>query len=96
MIANTALGFDWDDGNFMKNREKHHVFWWECEQIFFNEPVVFPDEKHSLGEKRFYALGRTYNGRMLFVSFTIRKKNIRVISARDANRKEKRVYENNN
>jgi uncharacterized DUF497 family protein len=43
-------------------------------------------------ETRFYALGQTDTGRLLFVVFTARKNLIRVISARDMNKKERKVY----
>ena len=66
----------------------------ECEQIFFNRSLVAaPDLKHSQVEDRYYALGQTDAGRDLFVVFTIRRSLIRVISARDMNRKEKKEYE---
>ena len=62
--------------------------------MFFNEPlVVQADRAHSTQEDRNYALGQTYAGRKLFVVFTIRNKLIRVISARDMTRKEKKIYE---
>jgi hypothetical protein len=51
------------------------------------------DEKHSQQEARFYALGQTDAGKHLFVVFAIRDDLIRVISARDMNRKERKVYE---
>ena len=87
-------GFDWDAGNIDKIGEKHRVSASECEQIFFHEPlVVAPDEKHSDKEERFYVLGHTDAGRLLFVVFTIRNKLIRPISARDMNRKERKEYE---
>lgn len=89
-----AEGFDWDKGNITKNWNKHRVSYIECEEIFFNTPcVVKNDEIHSSDENRHYALGKTEGGRLLFVVFTIRKNKIRVISARDMNRKEKRIYE---
>ena len=92
-IAN-CTGFEWDEGNLFKNWETHRVSAAECEQIFFNRPLITgTDEKHSTREVRFYALGRTDPGRLLFVVFTIRKNLIRVISARGMNRKEKRVYQ---
>jgi len=88
-----CTGFDWDDGNFSKNWEKHEVTYWECEQIFFNHPLItIWDEKHSNHELRFYVLGQTDLNRKLFVLFTIRDNRIRVISARDMNRKEKKEY----
>ena len=88
-----CTGFDWDDGNLSKNWEKHKVAYWECEQLFFNHPfTAAPDEKHSAHEARFYALGKTDLGRKLFIVFTIRNKLIKIISARDMNRKEKQKY----
>jgi len=94
-ILNQCEGFDWDDGNINKNWLKHEVSPAECEQIFFNRPLVIQDDiKHSEAEKRFYALGRTDAKRNLFIAFTVRKKRIRVISARDMSRKEREVYSN--
>jgi len=67
----------------------------EAEQGFFNEPLLLvPDACHSLAEQRYNALGRTDLGRVLHVTFTLRSGGtlIRVISARDANRKERKLY----
>jgi hypothetical protein len=87
-------GFEWDEGNLLKNWERHRVSASECEQVFFNRPLVAGlDEKHSKGEARFHALGVTDAGRLLFVVFTIRGKKIRVISARDMNRRERKVFD---
>ena len=89
-----CMGFDWDAGNILKNREAHRVSASECEQVFFNRPLVAaPDTKHSQVEDRYYALGQTDAGRALFVVFTVRGSLIRVISARDMNRKERKEYE---
>ena len=89
-----CVGFEWDEGNLLKIWEKHVVSAAECEQVFFNRPLVaLPDERHSSIEARFYALGRSDGGRYLFVVFTIRREFIRVISARDMNRRERRLYE---
>jgi len=66
----------------------------ECEQVFFNRPLlVVPDEAHSNTEPRFYVLGQTDAARQLFMVFTIRGALIRVISARDMSRKDRKVYE---
>lgn len=89
-----CVGFDWDEGNLLKNWEKHGVSAFECEQVFFNRPLVAaPDELHSSAEPRFYALGQTDASRLLFIAFTIRGRLIRVISARDMNRRERKVFE---
>jgi len=89
-----CTGFDWDEGNLVKNWERHRVSASECEQIFFNRPLVTSsDPRHSAEEVRFFALGHTDGGRLLFVVFTVRKQRIRVISARNMSRKERKVYE---
>ncbi|MDP2141969.1 MAG: BrnT family toxin [Gammaproteobacteria bacterium] len=89
-------GFDWDDGNSRKSSEKHSVIQSEAEQIFFNQPLLLlGDVAHSQKETRYHALGKTDDDRKLHVTFTLRAKGtlIRVISARDMNRKERTVYE---
>ena len=89
-------GFDWDDGNSRKSTEKHRVIQSEAEQIFFNQPLLLLDDiAHSQKEARYHALGRTDDDRQLHVTFTLRAKGtlIRVISARDMNRKERSIYE---
>jgi len=89
----TSEGFDWNQGNINKNWVRHGVTDSECEQVFFNQPlIILPDLKHSIQEERFYALGRTDSDRTMFVVFSLRKKLVRVISARDMNRKEKKEY----
>lgn len=94
-LINGIEGFDWDLGNEVKNLLKHRVECKECEEVFFNEPrLTDVDKKHSVSEIRLKILGRTDRDRRLFVVFTIRNKKIRIISARDQNRKEKLKYSN--
>jgi uncharacterized DUF497 family protein len=65
-------GFEWDRANDTKNWEKHGVSREECEQVFFNRPLlVFYDARHSGVEERHYLLGRTDRRRCLFVVFTL-------------------------
>jgi uncharacterized DUF497 family protein len=88
-----CTGFEWDEGNTIKNWERHRVAPEEAEDIFFNEPlIVRGDVRHSKSEKRYYALGRTDEGRRLFVAFTLRGTLLRVVSVRDMNRKERSAY----
>ncbi len=92
-ILHQCCGFDWDEGNTDKNWLKHKVSPLECEQKNFNHPLVVQDDiNHSKTEKRFYALGQTNLKRFLFVAFTVKNNLIRVVSARDMSRKERRVY----
>jgi len=87
-------GFEWDQGNLIKNKSKHQVNNFECEEVFFNQPLlILPDAKHSQSEIRLYALGKTNNYRLLFIAFTVRNNLIRIISARDMSRKERSQYE---
>lgn len=89
-----CTGFDWDGGNLLKNWEKHGVSGAECEQVFFNRPLLAqPDAQHTGSEVRYFVLGQSDAGRKLFLAFTVRKDRIRVISARDMSRKERRRFE---
>jgi hypothetical protein len=86
-------GFEWDNGNSTKNWEMHQVRREECEQAFFNRPwLVAEDARHSEAERRFVLLGRTDSGRHLMVVFVKRGKLVRVISARDMTKKERRAF----
>ena len=89
-------GLQWDKGNERKSADKHGVSRSEAEQVFFNEPLLMPqDDRHSGAEPRFHALGRTDAGRLLHIAFTLRDGSgkIRVISARDMHRKERARYD---
>jgi len=92
-IFSQFTGFDWDSANQEKNRIKHNVTWLECEEVFFNQPLyVHHDRSHSLKEERYYALGQTNKHKLLFIVFTRRKSKIRIVSARDMHKKERKVY----
>ena len=89
-----CTGFDRDEGNILKSWERHRVSGMECEQLFFNRPLLAAEDiEHSKSEERYYALGQTDAGRTLFVVFTVRRNMIRVISARDMNKRERKEYE---
>ncbi len=86
-------GFQWDKGNADKNWERHRVSRSEAEEVFFNQPlIVAEDDLHSTAEDRYFALGRTNRGRLLFTVFVIRARRIRVISTRDMTKREREVY----
>ena len=89
-----ATGFEWDVGNATKNRAKHDVAQSECEQVFFNAPLVLAsDPAHSGAAVRYFALGRSDAGRLLLIVFTFRGTRIWVISARPMSRREREVYD---
>lgn len=85
--------FEWDKGNIGKNK-KHGVEDKESEEVFLDDKkIVFKDYLHSQQEKRFIIIGKTEKGRLLYVAYTERGKKIRIISARDINKKEMYIYE---
>ena len=93
-ILENCTGFEWDQGNITKNWDRHDVSTGECEQIFFNKPLIVKrDSEHSKLENRYYALGRTNINRLLFAVFTVRNEKIRIISARDMTNSEIERYQ---
>ncbi|RAI45564.1 BrnT family toxin [Rhodoplanes roseus] len=89
-------GFDWDPGNRTKC-QKHGVSLAEIESLFRGRMRVAPDPAHSVAEERFKAIGRTREGRHVFVVFTLRERDgdvlIRPVSARYMHRQEVWHYE---
>jgi uncharacterized DUF497 family protein len=62
-ILSFAEDFEWDEGNIKKNWERHRVSHIECEEIFFNRPIIVKkDELHSTTEHRYFVLGKTDAG----------------------------------
>lgn len=94
-VNSKALQFDWDSANSNKNKRKHDVEDWECEEVFFDsKKVILKDKLHSEVEERFILLGKTSKKRLLYIVFTTRNHKIRVISARDVTKgKEIELYE---
>lgn len=93
-ILENCQGFQWDKGNSFKSWLKHRVTAGDAEQVFFNEPLLLAiDERHSQQETRFRVMGYTNENRYLYVVFAVRDNLIRVISARDMNKKERAIYE---
>jgi uncharacterized protein len=94
-VLREPIEFEWDKGNVEKP-QKHGVTPTETEEAFFDEnKVLFADWEHSAVEPRVTLLGKTKKGRLLVVTYTIRVKKIRVITARPTNRKEVSLYEKN-
>jgi uncharacterized DUF497 family protein len=91
-----TAGFDWDHGNVEKCR-RHGVEIADVEAMFRQTLWVTPDPAHSIGERRFRAIGTDVKGRHIFAVFTLRSRRgetlIRPISARHMHQKETRHYE---
>lgn len=94
IIFNEPIKFEWDKGNRGKNFDKHGVSDHECEEAFFDpNKKILRDILHSAREERYILLGQSKENRMLLIAFTLRKDKVRVISARDLNKKERKLYE---
>jgi len=93
MKTDEAIHFEWDEGNREKLK-KHVVETKESEETFFDaKKVMYKDVLHSTKEERFILLGKTKLKRLLYIVFTYRKQNVRIISARNINKKEVHLYE---
>lgn len=90
------MGFEWDDAKDIANTAKHHLSFYEAQEAFFDKKrLVLTDNKHSLGEKRHFCIGKTTIGGIATVVFTTRGSMIRIISA-GYWRKGKKLYEKHN
>ena len=82
---------DWDEAKREANRKKHGIDFKTGAKVYLDPYVMEFDERDASGELRHNAIGLV-DGRMLFVTYTIRGDVIRIISARGAEPHEKRKY----
>ena len=88
------MEFEWNPDKADINLRKHNISFHEATTVFNDSfSVTFPDPDHSIGEERYVIIGMSELGKVLIVSHTDRENRIRIISARTANRQEKRFYE---
>lgn len=94
-MVTREIEFDWDQWNVQKNELKHGVSRLEAESAFHDSHyLLFQDLIHSTPrEERYLLYGRSLENRVLMVGFTLRGARVRVITARPASRKERKVYE---
>ncbi len=89
-----GLTFEWDNNKARSNLTKHGVSFEEASTVFADPySLTISDPQHSQIEHRFIILGHSYRGKLLVVVHTERGDNIRIISARSANQREKFAYE---
>jgi uncharacterized DUF497 family protein len=89
--------FTWDPQKAAANLKKHGVDFREAATVFNDVmSMTFPDEDHSESEQRFLSLGRSARGRVLVVAHTQTEDEIRLISAREATKRERKFYEEEN
>ena len=88
------MEFEWDPDKASQNLDKHTVSFHEAVTVFGDHlSVTFFDPDHSIGEDRFITMGLSHQNRLLVIAHTDRNDRIRIISAREATRREVRYYE---
>ncbi len=90
-----SIDFEWDKKKEKINFEKHGVTFDEATTVFYDEHAVqYYDPDHSDAEDRFLLLGMSFKLRAIVVCHCFRKgeTTIRIISARKANKEEKKEY----
>ena len=87
------LGFEWDPTKETINHKKHGVSFGEAYTVFLDENAIcIFDEGHSAKEPRYIMLGLSEKMNLLVVAYCLRGNNIRIISARKANKHEEKDY----
>lgn len=92
---NRSFEFEWDQGNEAKSLTKHGITTDQAESTFYDPELscLGIQINHNFTEDRFGIVAADFLGNVLFVSFTIRKGKIRVVSVRLANSRERKDYE---
>ena len=90
------LIFEWDEEKNTINKKKHGLSFETAKEVFYDEhAVLFDDPEHSVNEERFLIIGMTKSAKICIVSHCYRNADniIRLISARQATKHEKKLYE---
>ena len=88
------LTFEWDKRKEATNIRKHGVSFHEASTVFLDPlSMTFYDPDHAEDEDRYITLGMAKNGRLIFVSHADRGDRVRIISAREASKRERNGYE---
>lgn len=86
--------FEWDEAKAAHNLDKHGVSFHEAETVFGDTlGSTYPDSFHSGVEQRWITIGMSEDHRILVVAHTEVGESVRIISAREATRKERKFYE---
>ena len=92
--GNTTSEVEWDESKNRLNQRKHDVSFQEAATIFLDPlELTIDDPAHAVSEHRFISIGQSFTGRLLVVSYAEVANRIRIITAREPTRRERRVYE---
>ena len=88
------MDFEWDIQKADSNNRKHDVSFEEATTVFGDYlSVTYPDSEHSIQEMRYIIIGLSSDNRVLVIAHTQRGESIRIISARQATKRERDFYE---
>ena len=90
-----VINFEWDENKNEINKRKHGLSFEAAQEVFYDEDaVLFDDPDHSVGEERFLIIGMIQSSKICIVSHCYRDSGniIRLISAREATKNEKKIY----
>ena len=90
-----TINFEWDENKNSRNRKKHGISFEIAKEVFYdNAAILFDDPDHSIGEERFLIIGMVRSSKICIVSHCYRDSDnvIRIISAREATKNEKKIY----
>jgi len=89
-----TVTFEWDPGKAMSNLRKHNVSFEEAMTALKDRmSATGLDPDHSITEERYITFGVSARGRLLVVAHTEKDGVVRIISAREARKRERKVYE---
>ncbi len=94
----SELHFEWDEAKNHANQRKHGISFEEAQTVFFDEDALeFYDVDHDKTEDRILMLGQSFRFRTLMTCHCYREPEdiIRIISARKATAKERKIYQEN-
>lgn len=88
------MDFEWNKSKAEINLKKHGVSFQEAATVFGDKfALTFNDPDHSIDEYRLLTFGVTRTGKYIVVSHTELDITIRIISARQMTKQEKKIYE---
>jgi uncharacterized DUF497 family protein len=87
------MNFHWDPAKARADVKKHRMEFADAVGVFEDPAAITLEDPDSVGEQRFISLGLDFLGRLLVVVYTYRQDDVRIISARQATRKEMSIYE---
>ncbi len=89
------MSYQWDPNKAKSNEKKHGVNFADAAGVFEDENAITIEDEHE-SESRFITIGRDFLRRILVVVYTFRGVIIRIISARKATVRERKIYEEQN